>query len=60
MIFSGAGISVAAGLPAFRGTGGLYHAKGLPYSHGYDGNIEDLFSLPVLMVSILLLLCSKN
>ena len=60
MIFPGAGISVAAGLPAFRGPGGLYYAREFPYSHGYDGNVEDLFSLPALMVSMLLFFCSQN
>jgi hypothetical protein len=58
--FPGVGISVAAGLPAFRGPEGLYYARELPYSHGYDGNVEDLFSLPALMVCMLLFFCSQN
>jgi Sir2 family len=48
---AGAGISVAAGLPAFRGAEGLYHAKKSQHCYGYKGNIEDLFSVSSLKAS---------
>jgi hypothetical protein len=48
----GAGISVAAGLPAFRGDEGLYRANKLRHCFGYKGNIENLFSVSSLRVSI--------
>jgi hypothetical protein len=48
----GAGISVAAGLPTFRGSEGLYHANKSQHCYGYEGNVEDLFSVSSLMVSV--------
>lgn len=48
----GAGISVAAGLPTFRGAEGLYRANKSQYCYGYKGNVEDLFSVSSLGVFV--------